>query len=214
MWNVWECHWLKVCCIWCPLSKDFTRQFASELLIGFPWADGKDRKDEKGKYLESIANQTPMCAMGFSVYASCRIYSKLDLKIFLKDSHIGFCAIPIPSYSWENGSIISGNLNWSHVVKDTHPFPPNWTYLWNWTLSLHVVSRRWKDAVRLECWFFFFFLLSLLVNICLRAKWLTESWGLYQLDQYGLGKVHIFPKKMCICWRNVFLDSSSFFKEK
>lgn len=169
MWNVWECHWLKVCCIWCPLSKDFTRQFASELLIGFPWADGKDRKDEKGKYLESIANQTPMCAMGFSVYASCRIYSKLDLKIFLKDSHIGFCAIPIPSYSWENGSIISGNLNWSHVVKDTHPFPPNWTYLWNWTLSLHVVSRRWKDAVRLECWFFFFFF------VISASKYLFES---------------------------------------
>lgn len=155
MWNVWEHHWLKVCCIWCPLSKDFTRQFASELFIGFPWADGKDRKDEKGKYLESIANQTPVCAVGFSVYASCRIYSKLDLKIFLKDSHIGFCAIPIRSYSWENGSIISGNLNWSHVVKDTRPFPPNWTYLWNWALSLHVFSRRWKDAVRLECWFFF-----------------------------------------------------------
>lgn len=39
------------------------------------------------------------------------------------------------------------------------------------------------------------FLLSLLVNICLKEKWLTESWGPYQLDQFGLGKVYIFPQK-------------------
>ena len=40
-----------------------------------------------------------------------------------------------------------------------------------------------------------FFLLSLLVNICLKEKWLTESWSPYQLDQFGLGKVHVFLQK-------------------
>lgn len=80
---------------------------------------------------------------------------------------------------------------WSPDWKKHTSLPPNWTELWGWPLSLHVVSRRWKDAVRLECWGFVISASKYLFESKM-SHWIMRS---YQLDQFGLGKVYIFSQK-------------------
>lgn len=173
---------------------------------------GRTEKMEKAnKYLESIAKETPTCATGFSVYASYRGFKDLPWKTHL----LGF----VQYLYWATAEKMNISFQgiWTEVMSwETHMHicPPKLDISWERTLSLCVVSRRWKDAVSLECWFFFFLVISG-VNICLREKWLTESWGPYQLDQFGLGKVYIFPKKcvfveeMCFWIPGVSLNKNS-----
>lgn len=80
---------------------------------------------------------------------------------------------------------------WSPDWKKHTSLPPNWTELWGWPLSLRVVSRRWKDAVRLECWGFVISASKYLFESKM-SHWIMRS---YQLDQFGLGKVYIFSQK-------------------
>lgn len=163
-------HRLNLCWAWWPLSKGCKGWFAHEPLTGFPWADRKDRKDENGmEVFGKYSKSNSYSAAGFSA----EFTSKLGLKTFpegLKRWSLCYTCTLLQLRQWmdhpRESEVLTG--------KNTHPFPQTGQSFgadhFRFVLSAEGERMQWGWNAG--------GLLSLLVNICLRAKWVTESLGL------------------------------------
>lgn len=117
-------------------------------------------------------------------------------------------------------------LYWATAEKINISFQGIWTEVMSWETHMHICPPKldisWKRTLSLCCQqkvkrcsesgMLIFF------SCYLCCKYLFERemthWIMRSLSVRSIwpGQSLHFSQKMCICWRNVFLDSSSFFK--
>lgn len=148
---------LNPCWACCPLSQGCKSQFAHEPLTSSPWADRKDKKEKGMKGFDKYSKSNSFNRI------LCRIYSKLGLKTLPEGRGLCYTWTLLGLRQWMNHP---GNLK-SWLVKHTsHPFPQTAQRFradhFHFVLSAEGERMQWGWNAG--------GLLSLLVNICLRAK--------------------------------------------